>query len=480
MPENARNDINKVKHLQDTVRRNLRKSNAHADNRLCLSESPKNARFIDKVLSVFNHLHWDQLTQETRMLSEGAIHTGNTAIPASYQKEVIRESLSDLRILELVNTTAEYTTAPSVSIPYEIRPSAAAIPNEGIVYEGQGIPFSGAGLESDMAHLCPMKLAIRLTDEVIHFSESSGVNWNAWGENISSNARIIGELIHLRITNEMVRASDSYGAEPVGDESFTASDSGLIKTVKFPVVRPFQARNLKGREVGNPVCPMNIIIGGNQIPYYTGAASLMPGTYWKFQNTNLGYIQLIDQDGEPTGENATGTISYYHATNLIKFDLNHADDVGYRKHLNYLLDAVGDQSAMLKSHRFSQPEYAVMSSMLNNEASKADQFAVWQHRNGTATTLEGDLDAIKSLPAFDTNAPGSDLGDQRILIGQRGLTSYNIAKPFEFGAPFEATDDRGRPIGQKVSYGTEFSAIHTPAAICNRYTSVLVYDSTKR
>jgi hypothetical protein len=52
------------------------------------------------------------------------------------------------------------------------------------------------------------------------------------------------------------------------------------------------------------------------------------------------------------------------------------------------------------------------------------------------------------MPAYSTNAPGVDMGSERVLIGQRGLLGYVVAKPFVTGQPFEAVDSTGAPIGK--------------------------------
>ncbi len=469
--------------FSDFVRANLERTNAWNNKRLVEPSGGKrlaDGGFAAVVLAEFDRVNAHQLALEHRILAGSETNSGNVSLPASYQREVIKEALSDLNILQLVRVAVDPSSGITTQIPYEERAhNAATIANSGIVYEGQGIPFSGVGLKYDTAYIEPMKLALKVTNEVIHFSQSNQINWEAWAENILSNARVIRELLALRITNEMQRSADSYMASAIVNEAFTASDVGIIKTVSFPVIRPHQARNIRGEAIGNAENPLVITVNGGEIPYYSGKKNLAAGLYWVFSNVNLGYIQLVNQLGEPGGDGVQGTISYSAATNLIKFDLNHVSDVKYPIHLNDLLARIGDQQAMLVSHRFARPDYSVMSYMLNNEATKAEQFAHSYRRDGTSTTLQGDLEAVKGLPVFDTNAPG-DFGDQRILLGQRGLTSYTIAKPYQMGNPFEAVDELGRPTGAKVAYGEEYSAIHTPKPVRSRYASILVYDSTQR
>ncbi len=293
------------------------------------------------------------------------------------------------------------------------------------------------------------------------------------------NTKLSVHLIHMRVANEMLRGSDSYMALPVTNETVTATAEGLIKTAQFPIVRPMQPRDLQGNVIGSPEHPVIINAGGQSVPYFTGEENLASGLYWRFANLNLGYIQLVNETGAIAGAEQEVTISYSKSGNVVVFDLKHTGD-NYEKHLNGLLDKIGDQTAMMNSQRFVSPEYAAMSLMMNNEASKAERFVVSLKRNGTDTNSNGDLQSIKSLPTFNTNAPGVDLGDQRILLGQRGLTSYTIAKPYSVGQPFEAVGPNGKPIGMKMAYGEEYNGIYTPKAVRNRYSSVLVYNSDDR
>ena len=464
--------------LDGIVRPALQRTNAYNNRRLV--EPATNGSFVRMVLAEFDRVNAPQLVREYRVLSGAETGLFNTALPASYQREVIRAALADLNILELVRMAVDPIATTSTLIPYEERAyNAETMQNGGIVYEGQGIPFAGVGIKHDAAYITAMKLAVKVTNEVIHFSQSSGINWDAWADSIASNARVIKELVSLRITNEMQRAADSYNAKNVTDEAFIASSTGKIKTALFPIVRPYTPRNLQGNLVGNAENPIVIISNNKTIPYYTGVSTLPEGTYWTFASINLGYIQLVNKAGQPTGDGVQGTISYSSPTNLVKFDLTPPAGTKYPLHLNDLLAAIGDGKAVLSGQRYAKPDYAVMSYMLNNEMSKAEQFALSYRRDGTATTLQGDLDSVKGLPVFDTNAPG-DFGDMRILLGQRGLTSYTIAKPYSMGIPFEAFGEHGMPTGEKVAYGEEYSAIYTPKPVRNRYTSILVYDGATR
>jgi hypothetical protein len=49
----------------------------------------------------------------------------------------------------------------------------------------------------------------------MHFTRSSAINWDAYARNVESNARVMRELIAMRICNELQRSADAYGAVEV-------------------------------------------------------------------------------------------------------------------------------------------------------------------------------------------------------------------------------------------------------------------------
>ena len=101
-------------------------------------------------------------------------------------------------------------------------------------------------------------------------------------------------------------------------------------------------------------------------------------------------------------------------------------------------------------------------------------------RKGTETTAQGDLEQVKGVGAWSTNQPGCDIGEERIIMGQRGAVTYTVAKPFVTGTPFELIDSNGLPIGKKQAYGEEYNAIKGPVPIRNNLTSVLAYSFSDR
>lgn len=471
---------NDAKKLQEVIDQNLRGSLAFANHTIRVPEKP--SAFVGRVLAEFDRANARKLHDEARALS-GNTNIGHTDLPLGFQRTVIREALHDLNILNIVQTLTDPTATMTTQIPYEKRDTSEIV-NDGIVYEGQGIPRAGVRQHMDLAYVLAMKLSLKLSNEVMHFTRASEIDWDAYARNVESNARVMRELVSRRIANEVQRSADAYLAATVTAENIGAQLDGvktLIKTAQFPIVRPHQVRDLQGNAVGSPTHPITLVVNSATIQPYNGTGTQAAGTYYRVVNYNLGYIQLVDEDGDPiVNPDTTGTVTYSYATNIVKFSSDIPGGSTLEKHLNGLLRHIGERKATMAAQRYIAPNFALMSPILNDMITNAEQFIVSLKRDGSDTGSEGDLERMKGIPAWGTNAPGIDLGDERILLGQRGTTTYTIAKPFTTGTPFEAVDATGRPTGEKVAYGEEYNAIHTPAPIRDRYTSVLVYSATNR
>ena len=484
-------ESNGIKRLSSEIRKNLAGTSAAMKGEIRLVQADKLPAFAQKVLSCFDQLHGRRLDAERRiMLSEGGnVQISDTDLPVSFMREVITEVFADNNVMNLIQTLTDLGATGTTQIPYEEQGDASSIPNDGVVYEGRGIPRSGVRQKMDLAYILPMKLAMTLTVEVMHFTRTSQINWEAWGRNMASNARIIRELIARRILNELQRVADAYGAATVTDEAVHAQLDGnnsIITLAEFPLVRPFQQYDMQGETVGaveNPIT-ISITVGGSPVSVtaWDGTGTQAAGTYYRVVNYNLSKIQLVDEDGDPLTPTATASaVSYSHATNVQKFVLDVPGDTTLERHLNGLLQAVGARKATMNAELRGLPNYQFMSPVLNDIITNAENFTAQARRDGANTSAQGDLETIKGIPAWSTNAAGVDLGDHRILMGQRGMLSYVVAKPFSVDdPPSDARDSDGRFTGEKEAYGVEFSAIKVPKPLRKRHTSVIAYNAADR
>ena len=468
------------KKLSDTMRTRL--GNSNGAGRLRLPEHDKLSPFARQVLGEFDRANGRQLTAEAKKLAgEDGVHIADGEFPKGAQRQVILETLSDLRILDLVSTNVDPQAQATTQIPYETR-NTGAVRNDGVVHEGQPIPFAGVQQRMDVAYIQQRKIAMLMSNEMIHFSAASQIDWNAWARNIASNARLNRELIARAIANTMQRAADSYMAQPVtGETADPAAGTGIITLANFPVVRPHQPRDLQGNVVGPAENPIEITVGGNDVPAWDGSGDQPAGTYYRLASVNMGKLQLVNAQGAAVTDAGQATVAYSYATNLVKVDLDTPQGVDRDKHLNEIIFAVGRRKAYLADDLFVTPNFGLSSNTLNETATEAEAFTAGLNRPGVNADTAGMLSSLKGVPFWATNEPGIDMGDERMLIGERGTLGYTIAKPFQTGTPFEAVARQtGNPTGQKVAYGEEYSAIHVPKPTRERMTSVLVYSASQR
>lgn len=472
---------NAIKQLSDAVYKGLKGS--YLGEQLKMPAEDKLTPFQRKALAQFDAQNAPKLHAEAKRLAGGAVESGDLSLPASYQRAVLLEALADNRVLELVSTNVDATQGPTHTIPYEHRDTSAVV-NDGIVYEGNEIPPGGVSIENDYAYINPMKISLDLTNESIFFSRNSAlINYDAWARTLMSNAQVMRENVGRRIANHMQRESAAYGAVAETAVAFTVStaNAGTYRAAagKFPIVRPFQARDLKGTAIGAEQNPLTVKVAGAAVPAYNGTGTQAAGNYYRVVNWNLGLVQIVTQAGVPVGA-LTVTADYSRETNLVLFDLDVPANVELEKHLNGLIRAIGSRKAMMSQDRFVQPNFGLMASTLNDAATNAEQFTASGARADSAITALGDLAPLKGVPSYSTNAPNLDLGEERIQMGQRGALSYTIAKPFSVGTPFEAVGANGRPTGKKIAYGEEYSSIHVPSEYRQRFTAVVAYSKTAR
>lgn len=471
--------------LQEKINGQLKRSLAYGNGQLKLRDDKDLSPAAARILAEFDRSNGAALHAEAKRLADGGATTvSNINVPVGFQRTVLREALSDLNVLNVVQVLTDPSAQATTNIPYEQRKTGTIV-NDGIVYEGQGIPRASIEQKMDTAYINKMPLSMRISNEVAFFSQASQIDWDAYARNVDSNSRLIRELVARRIANAMQRSADAYGATTRSAESVTSQLNGsnsLLKTAYWPIVRPKQVRDLQGNAIGSPENPITVTINTVARSEFDGTGTQAAGIYWTIENANLGFIRLVDQTGAATGPANTGTntITYASSNNVVKFDLKVPSGVELEDHLNGALRAVGARKAMMSGDRFIMPDFQLMSPVLNDTLTNARQFAADAARAGSGLSGSGDLMTVKGIPAFGTNAPGIDLGDERIILGQRGTLSYVVAKTFATGQPFEAVNSSGLPTGERIAYGEEYNAIHVPLPIRDRLTSVICYDSDAR
>lgn len=463
---------NEVLKLQETI-----------DRRLGITppkDSP-NAELVKKVLAQFDAERGAELSREHKHLAAGDGIISDVSVPAIFERTVIREALYPLVALQFVNVgTSEFAVA--AQIPYSYRDVTAAGRDSTRKYEGQGIARAGIKQAMETAYPIPQKLAFEVSDELRYLTGAGRIDFDATAENVRNASRIIGEDLERLILNECVNAGDEF-AVSAGNDTLTATVNGTNKvfvTSNFPVVRPRKVFDLQGNQVGTTVNPIVVTLNSVVRQEYDGSGTQSAGTYYTM-DYNLGEIRFVSE----TGASVTPTnawplvVTYSYTTNVTKFDT----DLGSLKVGEKWDDFIyryGLRRSVLEDQRFYRANFGLMSGTVHEQVLLANQFAAINDRGQTSVSGAGDLGSIRSVPNFKSFAPGLQLGDTRVLIGERGNTRFRMAKPWQMGELQDQKDVNGRFTGKKEAYGDQFIFLHTPSQLKGCYSSVVLYSATGR
>lgn len=477
-------DSNAVKALQEAVDRRLGFAGMPDSRRFAATGGQlqeANKAIVEKVLAQYDALHGHQLHAEHKMLAGGDGIVSDVAVPAIFERTVIREALYSLVGLQFVDVGTVAFSA-SVLIPYSYRDTSAAGRSNTRVYEGGAIPRAGVKQTSDTAYPIPQKLAFEVSDELRYLTGNGQLDWDSVTENVRNASRIIGEDSEKLIFDEVLAAADQYASTAVTNEA-TATADGTKKTFcldNFPVLRPKKIYDLQGNQVGSTLYPITVTVNGAAKTEYDGTGTQAAGLYWSM-DYNLGEITFVSELGVATAPTNTHAIvcSYTYTTNVYKFDTDLGSLAVDAKYDDFLY-RLGLRKAVIEDQRYHACNFGLMSGTVRTQVEQARQFAANYARPGTNLSAEGNLGVIKGVPQFRTTAPGLNMGDQRVVVGERGLTRFRMAKPWSMGQLENQKDANGRFTGKKEAYGDQFIVLHTPTPLKAGYTSMVLYSASAR
>lgn len=440
-----------------------------------------NKELAARVLAEFDTAHGAQLHREHKMLASGDGLVSDVAVPAIFERTVIREALYSMIGLQFVDVGTLPFSA-SALIPYSYRDTAAAGINNTRVYEGGSIPRAGVKQTSETAYPTPQKIAFEVSDELRYLTGNGQIDWDAVAENARNATRIIGEDSERMIFNEILQASDQYGAVSVTGEAVATADGTktIFPLAHFPVVRPKKIYDLQGNQVGTTLYGVVVKDNGTALTEYDGTGTQVAGLYYTM-DYNLGEAHCVNQLGVPTAPTATHAITadYTYATNVYAFDTD-LGSAAVDAHWDTFLYRYGLRKNVIESDRFHMANFGLMSGTIRTQIEQARSFIESGARNGTNLDAQGNLGMVKDVPNFRTTAPGLYMGDQRIVIGERGQTRFRMMKPWAMGQLQDQRDANGRFTGKKEAYGDQFVLLHTPTQLKAAYTSLVLYSATAR
>ncbi len=479
-------DSNSVKSLQETIDKRLGLSDRSDSQRYSNtggSLQPENQKLVDKVLAQFDQSNAAQLRAEHKMLAGGDGIVSDVAVPAVVERTVIREALHNLVGLQFVNSgTAAF--ASSLLVPYSYRDQTAAGRNSTRRYEGQAIQRAGVIQTSETAYPIPQKIAFEVSDELRYLTSNGMLDYNALSENVMNAARVIGEDTEHLIFNEVLNSSDEFGAVEVVNEVLTGTDgtNQVFVLANFPVVRPRAIFDLQGNAIGNVANAVKVefdVSGYTTLQAFDGSGSQTAGNYYVL-DYNLGEVYIVNQAGAIQKPAAIDNVrvSYSYSTNGYAYSTDFTGDADIA--WDNFLYRYGKRKNVIEDDRYHMANFGLMSGAVMTEIERAKQFGANNARNGTSLSTDGNLGRVKDVPNFKTSTPGLNMGDQRVVIGERGQTRLRMMKPWSMGEMQDQKDANGRFTGKKEAYGDQFLVLHTPTQLKAAYTSIVLYSAAGR
>lgn len=478
-------DSNAIKALQETADRRLGIAGMSDDRRYARTGGKlqaENKTLAEKVLAAFDAERGHQLHAEHKLLAAGDGKVSDVAVPATFERTVIREYIYNLVGLQFVDSgTAAFS--PSTMIPYSYRDTTAAGRSDVRIYEGQSIKRAGVKQASDTAYPIPQKIAFEVSDELRYLTANGQfINWDVVAENALNAIRIIGEDTEKLIFDEQANAADQYASTAVINEAVATANGTktIFPLASFPVLRPKKIYDLQGNQVGNTLYGIGVTVAGSAVTEWDGTGTQTAGTYW-WIDYNLGELHFVDKDGAPSAPANTSAIvaSYTYTTNVYKFDTDLGSITTPEKWDDFLY-RFGLRKSLLEDQRSHLCNFGLMSGTVYTQIEQARAFVESWARTGTSLTAEGNLGQIKNVPQYKAFAPGLAMGDQRVVIGERGLTRFRMAKPWALGQLQDQKDSNGRFTGKKEAYGDQYIFLHTPSPLKAGLTTVALYSATAR
>lgn len=474
---------NEVKALQEEVDKRLyAKMPAH--KRYQLSDGKPiegNKALVDEALALYDLQNGRRLHEECqahKRLASGDSIVSDVAVPAIFERTVIREALYQLVGLGLCDVgTDQFSTVHQ--IPYSYRDTGGAGASAIRKYEGQSIARAAVKQALEEARPIPQKLAFEVSDELRYLAGNGQINFDILAENAANATRIIGEDTEGLVFDEHLNAADQYSVAVRTSEAVaTANGTNKIFVLdNFPVVRPKKIYDLQGAQVGSTLYPVTIVL--NAVTIAEWAAGVGAGTYY-VMNYNLGEVTFVDQTGAAIAPPNLQTVvaTYTYSTNVYKWDSDLGSLAVDAKYDEFLY-RFGLRKTALEDRAY-RATVGIMSGTLMTQVEQAKQFGANSKRAGTDLLADGNLGRVKDVPIFRSYAPGLAAGDIRCVVGERSTVRFRLVKPWTLGELENQTDANGRYTGKKEAYGDQFVIVHTPTQLKGALTSIVVYSATGR
>lgn len=452
-----------------------------------------NKPFVDKLLARFDVANAQMLIDAVatwQRLTDSTITTADLWTQAVVNRVILEQVFGDADMLQFLGTDVFQGATMTQGVEY---------------YEASGSPGHHTGEMQAMARgrvktafvafsALPRRIATEISNDAQQALQGAPLTYNAAARALYHVMAEIRRVLNIEAGNEMLRASDAYGAVPVANEKVVAdnvaavNDAGnakykitLVKgnNADAPVVRPrtYKSFDARGQATDLNETPISLKINN----------AVVPMRY--LRTTDAGVVEIVDDEGvladgfavdyeygivyvseAYTINSGAGTedtyVSYSYATNYSLFDLTLPNGVKRAEHYDELLHTVDDVAAMMGRHpRYREPNIAIGSRSAMNPITQASLFYRDKSPNGTVLSPTANFLANRNNIDFARHNTQWQAGDRRILLGSARATKYAVRDALKQKGPYPVYNSNGRILPGEQWYVEGFDALITPEIV---------------
>lgn len=454
-----------------------------------------NAPFVAKLLAKFDAIQGKALLDSVAAFQSltDSITQSDLYTQAIIQRVMMEQAFGDTDMLQYLFTDTIAGDQWKVPIEYFEAPTSVELDT----------PENGSMTEAEMRTAwmafspTPRRVRIEVSNDVQYGMRSGPLSYDTAARAMYHITQLVKRTLNIAAGNEMLRASDAYGAVAVSAETVaagelaTVTDGGNTKykitlrrggatgelttaNTDRPVVRPRKYKSIADLGAISEVAEntITVTIGGTAVTAgYLRTDS--DGVNWivDAKGANItgyavdyenGYVYVSD-DLTITPGTTECVIAYSYGTNFTVFNLN-AGSTDPADHYNGLLRTVGFQSALMAAHpRYMKPNLALGSLTAMEYVVQASLF--YQQNSPKGTVLNSGTQnylATRNGVDYASHNTRWSAGDSRILLGRIGGTKYGVRDPLKPHGPFTSYDANMKVLPGQQWYAEEFSALFTP------------------
>jgi hypothetical protein len=455
-----------------------------------------NKPFVDKLLRKFDIANAKALLDAANAWEsiQDSITTADLWNQIIVQRALLEQAFGDADMLQFVGT--DVFEGDTYTVPVEYYESSGSVTHR----TGEMQPMASGKVKTVWIPFTasPRRIMTEISNDTQRGMSSGPLKYNASARALYHIMAEVRRVINRDAGNEMLRASDAYGAVAVADETVAAGELATVTdatNVKYkvtlrrggatgaltatntdrPAVRPRTYTSYAGNGQATTVAenPFTVTINGAAVAHCDlrknddGTVSIVDaaganatGFAVDYEN---GYLHVSDGFTITPGT-ADCVIDYSYATNFTTWTLTPTTTGEEAKHYSSLLRLIGMQAALMAKHpRYREPNIALGSLTAMEYAIQADVFYQLNSPKGVVLNPNtGNFVASRNGVDYAKHNTQWDAGDGRILLGRVNATKFAVRDPLAPQGPFPSYDAAGKILPGQQWYVEGWDAMVTP------------------